>query len=143
MTDDPTEISLEGMRAWVAGRISRDQSEVREDSDLDRDLGIYGDGHGALMETFAKEFQVDLSGYRWYFHTREQRHSFGSAFFEPPDEQVSHIPVTPRLLWECARKGKWEPGYPSHELPGKRWGLVVNMGIILFFLVYISWQCMR
>ena len=143
MTDDRREISLDDMRMWLATKLSRDMSMINEDSDLDHDLGIFGDGHRALLESFSNEFHVDLRGYRWYFHTREQRHSFGSVFFEPPDKQVSHIPVTPGLLWSAARSGVWDPGYPADELPGKRWGLVLNMGIIVFLLVYLSWLCTK
>jgi Protein of unknown function (DUF1493) len=143
MMNSRTDIALEDMRSWLATRLSKDPSRIGEDDDLDHDLGIYGDGHRALLEAYSQDFHVDLRSYRWYFHTREQRHSFGSVFFEPPDKQVSHIPITPRLLVEAAKTGVWDPGYPTHELPGKRWGLVVNMAIIVFILVYLSWTCSR
>jgi hypothetical protein len=55
--------------------------------------------------------------YLWYFHHHEEGSSFGSNFFRAPNELVNHIPITPKLLFEFAKKGKWDLEYPEHQLP--------------------------
>ncbi|RZK04105.1 MAG: DUF1493 family protein, partial [Flavobacterium sp.] len=107
-------IKMEELLAFLKDEIGFD--EVFEDSDIERDLGSTGDDFSELMEKYALRYNVDMDSYLWYFHHAEEGLS-GMSFFSRPNELVKHIPVTPRLLYAFAQKGKWDLAYPEHELP--------------------------
>lgn len=118
------------------------------DTDIERDLGVFGDDFYELMEAFAKRYNVDMSEFIWYFHSGEEGLNIPSAmFFKPPYARVARIPVTPLMLSEFANTGKWSIDYPSHDIPKKRFDLTVNFlfivmvaGLTLYlsFLAYYS-----
>ena len=113
-------------------------SEVTEDSDIEDDLGCYGDDFFELIEKYSKNFNVDLSTYLWYFHTGEEGFaSIGGMFFKPPNRRVKRIPVTPKLLFEFAQKGKWSLEYPEHKIPKKRYDSLVNQIIMLILIISV------
>ena len=93
------------------------EDHVHKNSDIVKDLGCYGDDFDDLLAKFSKNYSVDISSYRWYFHTSEEGNSIGGSFFRPPNERVEHIPVTPGMLLEFANSGKWDIEYPDHKLP--------------------------
>jgi hypothetical protein len=65
--------------------------------------------------------------------------SIGGAFFRPPYERVTRIPVTPAMLLLFANSGVWEIGYPAHTLPKKRWDIIINwIAIIAFVIIAIA-----
>ncbi|MBL0118014.1 MAG: DUF1493 family protein [Saprospiraceae bacterium] len=113
--------------------------KVYENSDIDRDLRWTGDDFDELMEKYAQRYQVDMSSYLWYFHHAEEGNNFGSAFFRAPNELVEHIPVTPKLLFEFAQKGKWDLDYPEHTLPKRRYDLIANGVFWLVLLLIMIW----
>ncbi len=55
-----------------------------------------------------------MTSYLWYFHSDVEGgwNSFGRSFFDLPYKQVKRIPVTPVMLADFARKGKWDIQYP-------------------------------
>lgn len=106
--------------------------EVHENSDLTRDVNIYGDDWDDLFESFAKKYQVDMTGYLWYFHTREEGFGF-NPFLKPPNQQVEQIPITPNDLLRFARKKRWDLYYPEHNIVTKRWNVAI-VAIILFIV---------
>ena len=87
-------------------------ADVIATSDIQNDLGCYGDDFHELIDEYSKKFKVDLTFYLWYFHTREEGNNLGGTFFRAPNERVKRIPVTPTLLLEFANKGKWDLQYP-------------------------------
>ena len=108
------------MRSFVAARIGLKPSKVKDDSDIERDLGCTGDDFFELMEAYQKEHDVDMSGFLWYFHSYDE----ASATFSPftrhtPTDEVERIPVTVALLTECANQGRWFVDYPQHTLSNK------------------------
>lgn len=111
-------------------------SEVLPDTDIEHDLGCTGDDFNELMDAYSKRFNVEMSDYRWYFHTQEEGFNIGSMVFPPPNELVERIPVTPMMLAEFAMQGKWGVAYPEHQLPKYRLDLTFNT---LLFLLVICW----
>ncbi len=117
---------------------------ISEHADLDRDLGVFGDDMSELLAAYSERFDVDMSRYRWYFHTGEEGLlNVGALFFKPPYARVRHIPVTPAVLLASARSGVWSVGYPAHVLPPRRFDLVINqafgavvLGAVVLALVW-------
>jgi hypothetical protein len=97
--------------------------------------GITGDDFHELIEAFAKTYSVDMTNYLWYFHANEEGHNLiGEIFFPPPYKRVKRIPITPSLLTEFANKGKWNMKYPKHQIPKKRYDLLINIILIIAFI---------
>jgi hypothetical protein len=117
--------------------------KVSENIDITNELGVYGDDFFELIEEFSKKFNVDISSCLWYFHTREEGsiHSIGAAFFKSPNETVTHIPLTPLMLCEFAKDGKWNIQYPKHRIPKKRYDLLINQLLLLSFIIFLFYKC--
>jgi hypothetical protein len=113
------------------------------DDDLLNDLGISGDDFHELIAEYQKEFNVDMAGYLWYFHSDEEGNNIGGAFFSPPYERVNHIPVTPSKLLEFANKGHWDIKYPEHTLPKYRLDIIINIVLIIVFLSWVLYSCLK
>lgn len=121
----------------ITHQIGVREAEVLDDADINRDLGCSGDDFSELMEAFAKEFQVDITGYSWYFHTEEEGGNWiGGSFFAPPNERVQHIPVTLNVLLDSAKTGKWMVVYPEHQLPKRRYDLLINLLLVVVLVGY-------
>ncbi|WP_437125369.1 DUF1493 family protein [Flavobacterium enshiense] len=114
---------------------------VTEESDIETEIGCYGDDFDELIEKYSKKFNVDVSSYLWYFHTGEEASfNIGSIFSKPPNELVKRIPVTPKMLLEFSEKGKWDIKYPMHKIPKIRYDMIINqiifIGIIIWGIYY-------
>jgi len=102
------------------------------DASLQQDWKLYGDDIDELLEDFVTRFDVDMSGYLWYFHTGEEGGpSLGSLLFKPPHQRVEEIPITVAMLRDAANSGRWAVDYPDHEAPGVRYDLWIDR--IFFF----------
>ncbi len=110
-------------------------SKINGQVDLNVDLGIDGDDFSDLIEAYAKEFNVNIDAYCWYFHHRDEGWNVGALFFKPPYKQVDYIPVTPDLLLRGAISHTWPIEYPAHELPSSRADISFNYALIVFFIV--------
>lgn len=111
--------------------------DIHQDSDIVADLGCYGDDFHELMDAYAAKFNVDMSQYLWYFHTKEEGdgNSLGGFFFKPPYERVTRIAVTPKVLLNFAETGLWHIDYPEHHLPKRRYDFLINKFILILFLI--------
>lgn len=111
------------------------QGPVEKDVDLFRRYGIDGDDGSEFMQAFHQSFDVRLEGFRWYFHYAEEGFpKIGALFCKPPYGRVAHIPVTVRHLEEAIDKKVWPISYPEHQLPSKRWDIIIDwifLGAIL------------
>ena len=116
---------------------------VSENSDIGNDLGVDGDDYDELIIAFSKKYNVDISSWLWYFHCSEEGswNSLGGMLFESPDKQVKYIPVTPLMLTEFTQVGKWNIQYPEHNLPKRRYDLLINRFLILVFLSFVLYKC--
>ena len=109
---------------------------VTENSDIESEIGCYGDDFHELIEEYSKRFNVDMSTYLGYFHTREEgSESIGGLFFAPPNNRVKRIPITPKMLFEFAEKGKWGIKYPEHDIPKKRYDLFINLILLIATII--------
>lgn len=117
--------------------------DVSENSDITNDLGVDGDDFFELIAEFGKKYQVDISSCIWYFHCAEEGswNSIGGAFFKPPNHRVQHIPITPLMLLEFVKEGKWNLQYPDHKIPKRRYDIIVNQLIVLLFIIFILYKC--
>jgi hypothetical protein len=106
-------------------------------TDLFLDLHIEGDDFFELEESFEKQFNVDMSSYRWYFHHGEEGWNPGGLFFKAPQDCVTRIPVTPNLLLDSANNNQWMLDYPEHTIPHKRYDLTLNIVFTIFNVLII------
>jgi len=128
--DGERQVAIEEIYEFLHESMRVKKEYLRPDSDLCFDLGIDGDDWGyELLPDYQKRFGVNLDGYLWYFHHGEEGCNFpGGLFFPPPNKRVQHIPVTPQLLLDCARSGRWNVDYPPHEPPKRRADIMINLG---------------
>jgi len=117
--------------------------EVNIDSDIFKDLSMYGDDFHELIEEFSINYSVDMSKYLWYFHADEEGQNIGGVFFDPPYKMVKRIPVTPTMLSDFATKGVWYINYPEHSIPKKRYDLLINKIILIVFVIYVIYWCVN
>ncbi len=112
------------------------KEEITPETSLQDDIKVYGDDIGDFLSKYSKEFSVDMSNYKWYFHTGEEAGCApGAILFKPPNHRVKEIPITVALLSECAEKGKWIINYPECYIPDKRWDIIINR--IFFLLIFL------
>lgn len=113
--------------------------KVTPDSDIWDEVGVGGDDFHELMEAYQAQYQVDMDGYLWYFHTNEE--GLGGwwpteLFNRHPDDKVDRIVITPRMLTDFANAGKWGIVYPPHDFEAsrKRARQRAKRGNALFFM---------
>lgn len=104
------------------------------DTDLFATFDIAADICEDFIETFGQKFKVDLTDYRWYFHHGEAGLNLGGFIIAPPYKRVERIAITPELLLRSATKRRWKVNYPDHQIPQKRWDMLINK--IILFLVF-------
>lgn len=113
------------------------------DADLLDAINIDGDDVSDLMEAFAVRFDVDLSGYRWFYHHGPDGLPFfglswGKAF------EARRIPITIALLEQAAALGRWPvdyPGLPATEAENRswaRWQIAIGVGCPLALVAIIT-----
>jgi hypothetical protein len=117
------------------------RGEITAESTLVQDLDIWGDDLVEFFEAYLIEFNVDMSSYRWYFHTREEvSPHLGSIFFKPPNKRVPQIPITVSMLKDFADSGKWSVQYPEHTLPKYRIDIILDWIILVaLFIGCLAW----
>lgn len=115
---------------------------ITSETDIFNECGVSGDDSHELIEKYHTEYNVDMSNYLWYFHCDEEGswNSIGGSFFKPPNERVSRISITPKMLTEFANSKKWEINYPKHVLPKKRYDLIINQIIIILLLIFLLYK---
>ena len=117
--------------------------ELKPSDDLLNDQGVSGDDFHELIEEYAKAFNVDMTGYLWYFHADEEGNNIGGIFFKPPYERVTHIPVTPAMLLDFANKGYWNVMYPPHKLPKRRRDIIFNQILFIIVIAFVLYSCLK
>ncbi len=120
-------VSTARMAAYVRENLHA-KGPVDASTELERDLGAFGDEVHSFMEDYFDAFEVDPKGYLWYFHTGEEGISPGSLVFKAPQERVEQIPLTVGMLRDAANAGRWLVEYPEHDYPKRRYDLWLNAG---------------
>ena len=113
------------------------RDDIKPNTDIFKDIGVVGDDFHEIIFKFSEKYSIDMKNYLWYFHTDEEGQNIGALFFNPPYRRVKRIPVTPEMLTEFANKSKWSIQYPKHEIPSKRYDLLINRIILGLFLIFI------
>ncbi|MBX2978859.1 MAG: DUF1493 family protein [Flavobacteriales bacterium] len=104
-TMQEAQINHEVLNDLLSEQIGAARDMIKMDTDIEADLSCTGDDFHELMDTYSKQFNVDMSEYIWYFHTQEEGFNIGSMLFAPPNERVERIPVTPVMLIKFAEQG--------------------------------------
>jgi acyl carrier protein len=124
--------TLDDITEFVAKQTGVKPTNIAPESCLVEDLGVEGDDFFELAHAFAEHFNVDMSSYRWYFHHAEEGIAgLGALFFPPPNKRVGHIPVRITLLLDAANTGRWTLEYPPHQLPARRYDLIINSFVLI------------
>jgi acyl carrier protein len=129
--------SFDEIAVFISEYTHTDRSALTEETSLLGDLGVYGLDMYALLVRYSERFGVEISGYRWYFHTSEDGLSIGALFSRPPHKRVKHIPITIGMLHEMAQAGRWTIQYPDHNLPAYRLDVLINAVIFFGALVFV------
>ena len=116
--------------------------DVSENSDIGNDLGIDGDDYDELILEFSKKYNVDVSSCLWYFHCSEEGswNSIGGSIFRSPDKRVKYIPITPVMLSDFTKIGKWNIQYPDHKLPKRRYDILINQILVIGFILFLLFK---
>ena len=116
--------------------------DVSENSDIGNDLGIDGDDYDELILEFSKKYNVDVSSCLWYFHCSEEGswNSIGGSIFRSPDKRVKYIPITPVMLSDFTKIGKWNIQYPEHKLPKRRYDILINQILVIGFILFLLFK---
>jgi hypothetical protein len=104
--DDPT---FECVAQLIVQECGVPRAQVRPGADLGRDLGVTGDDAGDFMATYAREFGVDLSDFEFLRHFGPEGCLPGLGLYWRVRHGywIGREPVTPRLLADAARQGRW------------------------------------
>ncbi|RZM23832.1 MAG: DUF1493 family protein [Pedobacter sp.] len=137
-------ITYEQIHDFITEETGCKAENVWPDSDLGNDLGVDGDDYFELITLYSKSFNVDVAGFLWYFHCREEGDStsFGKLFFDRPGKRVPYIPVTPAMLYGFAVHGSWNLAYPVHTLPKYRLDIWINTVLVLGGLSLLLYKCL-
>jgi len=106
-------------------------------TDIFSELRVSGDDFDEMILEYKNRFNVDMTEYLWYFHTDEEGHSLGGSFIKSPNERVTRIPVTPKMLLDFANNGKWTIEYPHHRIPKIRFDLILSIILVLGLICFI------
>jgi hypothetical protein len=139
-SDPPTfEVTLAEIIAFVRNETDY-PSYLDEHTSLQDKLGVHGDELDDLLLRFAQRFRVDMSGYRWYFHTCEDGLNPFWVLIPPPNKRVHQIPITLAVLLKSARGKSWAVEYPPHR-PLTRWDNVALWIALVTVIASIAICC--
>jgi len=106
---------LSRIRELLATHAGVPAATVSAETRVWEDLKLYGDDVSELVNAFGKQFNVDLSGYRWYHHTGPEGCNPLWLVRKPWWERKTKIPIAVSDLVESTRLGKWSIRYPEDE----------------------------
>ena len=113
MNDASSESLAEQVRAFVARELCVSLSKVLLRSSLLRDLGVDGTDGVDLLQTFAREFDVDLSSVRWDQHFGPEAAFNPLCLLLPSWWRRRFLPVTVADLVQFAGIHRWSYPYPD------------------------------
>jgi hypothetical protein len=103
---DPT---YENVARLVAKSVGVPFEKITPGSDIESDLHTTGDDADELVEQFAQEFGVDISGMDFYRHfSPEVWIPFHASLFRRRrGYEMCSVPVTVQMLVDAARASRW------------------------------------
>ncbi len=85
--------TISDIKNFVASEASIPEAHLSPGVDLFHIFRIDGDDCDELLTAFSRRFNVDMSGYLWYFHHAEEASmNPGGLVFRPPNARVARIP---------------------------------------------------
>jgi len=116
------------------------ESKLTSDSDVFSVVGIDGDDCDEFLQKYSEKYSVNMNDFLWYFHYQDEASltsfNIGGSLFKSPNQSVTMIPITPKMLSEFANSKKWSVDYPEHNLPKYRYDLILNS---ILFILFICW----
>ncbi|GHB59342.1 hypothetical protein GCM10008107_05610 [Psychrosphaera saromensis] len=128
-------IVLKDIYLFLEQQLGIDVKALKPDSDLFEDFGVFGDDLFELVEVFAENYSVKVDDFLWYFHSPEEASSLFGIIFLPPNKRVARIPITPDMLVQYANQKCWGLEYPAHEIPKRRWDLLLSKLLFIALLI--------
>ncbi|MDG3007885.1 DUF1493 family protein [Paludisphaera mucosa] len=86
-----------------------------EQADLVVAARIYGDDVWEFVEDFSKQFEVDMTGFRWEHHSGPEGCNLLWLLDPPWWSRVPHVPIRLADLVDSARRRTWCIRYPGQE----------------------------
>ena len=129
---------LEDIEAFVAKQVGEPVGALDPGLDLFERFRIDGGNCDEFVTKFSAAFDVNLSGYLWYFHHGEEPHPglLFQVFWPPPDQRVARIPISPRILLASANAGAWTIEYPEHSLPKRRHDIIAGWVFLTLIVLF-------
>ncbi|MBB4081101.1 hypothetical protein GGR28_003748 [Lewinella aquimaris] len=107
--------------------------------DIWRSSRMSGDDWHDFIIEFAQRYNVDMDGYKWYYHVDEEGlFNPGGWLYPPPQNQVKRIPLSVADLARIATKAVWDLDYPSEAVDLRRCDMIINRTIFYFVLTVAS-----
>jgi hypothetical protein len=131
MKQNPT---LSEIIHFIAEKSGEDIERIQADTDIADFGGLYGLDWHSFMEEYAKQFEVNMENYLWYFHTGTEGIPFLRKWYEI-------IPVTPMMLQDFANKGFWDMKYPPHPEPEYYYKKGYDYDCLAIFSLTIAFFC--
>jgi len=90
--------------------VTKNRQPVGMNTEIYRDLGLWGDDAGGLLDRFSAEFGVDMAGFDFSKHFREEGSYLAEGIVNMVRGKKAHekfLPVTVRDLVASVLAGKW------------------------------------
>jgi acyl carrier protein len=124
-------IVLKDIYLFIEQALGIDANILKPDSDLFEDFGVFGDDLFELIDEFSEKYDVNIDNFLWYFHSPEEASSLFGIIFSPPNKRVSRIAITPDILVQYDNQKCWRLEYPAHEIPKRRWDILLSQLLFL------------
>ena len=129
-------VAIAEIYSFIQTELEVPETLLNNDTDLFQTFDISADASEDFIDKFATKFKVDLDDYCWYFHHGEAGLNLGGFIVAPPYKRVERIAITPDVLLKSATKRRWKVKYPEHQIPKKRWDMVINKAILFLVFFY-------
>jgi Protein of unknown function (DUF1493) len=116
-TIDPADFATR-VKDFVRIRIPWLAIDLNGDTDVVAQGKIGGDDLWDFIEEFAEEFQVDMTGFRWYHHSGPEGCNPIWLLFPPWWVGKTQIPIRVGDLIRSAQARVWSIEYPREENTG-------------------------
>ena len=100
-------------------------------------MGLRGLDLHEFLEGFSREFAVDMSAYRWQYHTEPDGFNPLWVVSSPWGSRVEKVPITMDMLAAAIDDGKWFGEYGGAEPPS---GLhAADLALLVCIVVLLIW----
>lgn len=134
---EPSTVAIEeAVRHLVAEQTGVRPDRLTSATSL-QELGVYGDDMCEFLTLLRRRFGVDMSGYRWYQHTRPEGSNPLWLILPPWWSEMPKIPIRIRDLVDSVCAGAWSIRYtkpPVKRRPDHAtWVLMALLALLLLW----------